>query len=1153
MDPLSVTLAVVTLATAVKDLAELGQKIHESFAKVSKNLRNAQRLAGNIKEMVNEINTFCEDHQDVLANMKDFCMALQGLLVKFRGFEASILPLLPKTGRRKLGPFIRGWWNNNKIQDCISDLEIDVVKVMRGYMMKNAMRTEVKLERIHQETSRGLSSITAGLEVLEVVRRDVSALRTTTASTITHGLYESSGTTSNDFNHNVIMFAQSTLSTSAPMLRTPNVITEELMTAAYIKLQINNIAVIVEKMSMPPASATTNAASFSFTPVLEQASMSVTQLRHHVVRQVITVRDLLDTPCNHTVSIEDGARALSMLAIALRTLGMDHESILLGNWAIMLFRALVDASGGRHAQWRARLALYLCNQSVRDGDKKQSLQTIGEALTIAQDLRNQNREDTHFQILHSEILFQYARLADNQQSIEMSIKGIQVLEDIFNVRAFTLADGEIQSVVQPTSSFFDCLFSLAPPISAIIDYACSLQNLGIYISRNGPSWHQSTLALGRLALALRQKIVAIHGHVHKAGLADTLLMLVQSAAARCIPIEELVEIADECIQILRELAENNPLYYARKLVGALQVKATTLEKLGQDTEAVATWEEVVNLAGQIVQDSELCAHLLGHLSNQFRRLKRYDDAVRTGMLAITTHHGQAETRAWRYFYMSEDLRQLCSYKQSAEAAQTSVALFRHLAIRNYKKWKYGLMEGLSNLAYCLTALGDYSEALVAWKESASMVDNFLDTNTGGASSCVIDRCCATLFIHLRTSLILKDEEECLKVCSTAVQYLRQVLEIYPQNKHVNLHLFSAQFYHAHNMIRVGRPQDVQQCVDHWFDIWCSKAEPISGSEMASWQALMLTLKVNALDAQGSTKQALLAAQKVRGIVRSSVSDNQLCFSAMIWSMAYEAQQQTALGNCEEALQVAEEALRLARDNKLKPTIENLVWSLYAVGFTALTCRNYKRAVKAAQEGCDVLASPKDLKSWQDSDWRERRVFIHPSLFAILSSAEANLGRCNIALEHAHRAVDASQKMGEMKADISATTAERSYMETRGNLAEILLTTGDLSQAQEICEERSAYYSQRVEKRMGEYRDLAPILSMLGILCCSEGHHEKGEAAAQELSRIMKTLGSAFPSLQEQVKLRLRNQAQVPILKALNDMGQKLNCGHQKEVASFAAI
>jgi hypothetical protein len=38
MDPLSITLAVVSLASAVKDMVELGQKIHKSFAKVSKNI-----------------------------------------------------------------------------------------------------------------------------------------------------------------------------------------------------------------------------------------------------------------------------------------------------------------------------------------------------------------------------------------------------------------------------------------------------------------------------------------------------------------------------------------------------------------------------------------------------------------------------------------------------------------------------------------------------------------------------------------------------------------------------------------------------------------------------------------------------------------------------------------------------------------------------------------------------------------------------------------------------------------------------------------------------------------------------------------------------------------------------------------------------------
>jgi hypothetical protein len=37
-------------------------------------------MAESIKEMVEEINVFCEDHKDVLANTKDFLLALQSLL-----------------------------------------------------------------------------------------------------------------------------------------------------------------------------------------------------------------------------------------------------------------------------------------------------------------------------------------------------------------------------------------------------------------------------------------------------------------------------------------------------------------------------------------------------------------------------------------------------------------------------------------------------------------------------------------------------------------------------------------------------------------------------------------------------------------------------------------------------------------------------------------------------------------------------------------------------------------------------------------------------------------------------------------------------------------------------------------------------------------
>ncbi|KAF5319591.1 hypothetical protein D9619_008378 [Psilocybe cf. subviscida] len=1125
--------------------------------------------------------------------MKDFCVALLGLLDKFRSFEASILPLLPKTGRSKLGLFIRGWLNNNIIQENISDLESDIVRVIRKYMVKSAMRVEVMQRMNHQETIRGLTNVhddvTQGLHALAVVERNVSAIAATTTP---HRSYESSGTTSDEFNRSIIMFAQSTPSTSTPMLRRPEVITEELMTAAYIKLQIDSIAMIVENISTIPAPGAQHSVNrLSWNPIVESSSMSIIHLRHHVVREVTIIRDLLESEgLVQTVSIDAARTPLNNLSVALGMLGMLRESILVGNWTITLARTLVNAFSDGNPDCGATLVFYLFNQSIRywdSGDKAQSLQTVKEAHTITQNLRNQYGGENRFQVLHSQILLHYATLVDNQQSMKMCIEAIHILEGILDVQAVTQTKSrqEILSLTvgQSHSSFLEHLFSSASEssITTIVVYALALEGLAdCLLIDDHPD---SALYLRLLALAVHRKLVSFYGHEYKTQLAEALLSLVQDGTASHMPAEQLLNIADDGaeafivnsgppyrtepyygrtvvrtvpsdtkIQLRRygygqTLADNNPPYYARMLVNALRVKATTLQNLGQDAEAIAIWEEIASLARQIIQDSELCATALNTLAIQFRRLKRHDDAVRTGTLAITTYREGLDTQALGYFHLSRDLQKLRRYKEAAEAARTSVTLYRRLAIRDPETWMSDLTEGLSDLARCLAALGDYAEASIALAESVGILDNFLGAHMG-ASSDVIDRYCAALDIHHKISIILKDKEESLKVSSTAVQYFRRLSDSYPQNENIVDWLSWSEFRNAYNMLRVGCLQDALHHLEHWFDAWHTKNEAISESSIASWHAAMMNLKAHVLDAQGCTEQALSATLKVHGIVSLFFSTDRSCFLEMIESMHHEARLRWSLGDNGEALQVAEEALRLARANKLESAVGGLLWSLHAVAITASSYLDYNRAAEAAREGCNISAG----QNWRSIEC-EYNIFLRPSLFALLSSAEANVGMYDTALEYAHCAVDASLEIADIKLYISATIAKQSYMETRGNLAEILLATGDLAQARQICEERSAYFSDRVENRMGEYRDLAPILRMLGVLCCSDGRHEEGDAAAKELSRIMRTLGSAFPSLQEQVKIRLRHQANVPILKVLDDMCHKLNCKHQAGIISLFAI
>ncbi|KAF5319669.1 hypothetical protein D9619_008390 [Psilocybe cf. subviscida] len=221
-------------------------------------------------------------------------------------------------------------------------------------------------------------------------------------------------------------------------------------------------------------------------------------------------------------------------------------------------------------------------------------------------------------------------------------------------------------------------------------------------------------------------------------------------------------------------------------------------------------------------------------------------------------------------------------------------------------------------------------------------------------------------------------------------------------------------------------------------------------------------------AEVNPRSDFLAARPpwVHNVVRLSTSISQPPCYQMVDLIVHEARLLLNLGDSEEALQVANEALQLARANNLEPMANSLVWALHAVAFTALSYGDHKCALEAAQEGCDVCAS----SDWQNIEG-EHNAFIRPSMLAFRSSAEANLGRCQSALEYAHQAIHTSLDIRHKKLDVLATTSEQSYMETRGNLADILLASGDLAQARQICEERRAYFSKRVDRRMGEYREL----------------------------------------------------------------------------------
>lgn len=372
-----------------------------------------------------------------------------------------------------------------------------------------------------------------------------------------------------------------------------------------IEYEVRSMLRSLEMLKLP-APGPNFVAEFQLAPMLEAASMSLAHLRHHVMQQITRIHHLLDSERTRTAYVfYESGQALSSLSAGLQQLDMGPQSILVGNSAITLARALVEAVNNESPDRRADLATCLRRQSARhhrSGDKIQSLQAIDEAHKITQDLLSHHWVKSPFRILYSLVLMQYAEIVDDERSIKTTIEAIQVLEDILSIQAFTLSKLHeeiiIDSVIRPRFSLLNHLskFSRAPTM--IPAYALALQNLGLYLLRDGQD--KCALDLQLLAIAIHRIMVSTHGCEYRVHLGRALSALVRGGTATGAPFDELVDMADECIEILRELAGRNPLIYARELVDVIHAKDRVLENLEGGDDGTTTGKEADGLTERII-------------------------------------------------------------------------------------------------------------------------------------------------------------------------------------------------------------------------------------------------------------------------------------------------------------------------------------------------------------------------------------------------------------------------------------------------------------------------------------------------------------------------------------------------------------------------
>ncbi|KAF9542897.1 hypothetical protein CPC08DRAFT_801500 [Agrocybe pediades] len=149
-DPLSITLAAITLGPALKDLTELGLKLHESFKKHAHNMHAAESLAADTLEIVQDIENFYIARGDTLDNLPDVRDAIGRLSKDMQSVYDRCLPMLqhansPERGLRRTLFKVELWRNSKEVESNIRNLRDNANKCYRRFTRHTQLGTAVAI------------------------------------------------------------------------------------------------------------------------------------------------------------------------------------------------------------------------------------------------------------------------------------------------------------------------------------------------------------------------------------------------------------------------------------------------------------------------------------------------------------------------------------------------------------------------------------------------------------------------------------------------------------------------------------------------------------------------------------------------------------------------------------------------------------------------------------------------------------------------------------------------------------------------------------------------------------------------------------------------------------------------------------------------
>ncbi|KAF4610295.1 hypothetical protein D9613_010359 [Agrocybe pediades] len=608
-DPLSITLAAITLGTALKDLTELALKLHESFKKHSHNMRAAESLAADTLEIVQDIEKFYIARGDVLDTLPDVGDAVARLSRDMQFVSAQCLPILqlansPERGLRKTLFKIEQWRNRKEVESNIRNLREQANKCYRRFTRHAQLGTAVAIGELKGAVSEGFSATTRQLSTLQLVS-----------------------------DNNVLAFMGSTravLSTLPPGV----MLSEDLVFKLYVRGHVGKIDDILKNLASKQSYAIESYAvesyaveepddvhsrpphTYSVLPL--RTSKAVHYARGNTVTELIRVQQGLWNVEAGGNSIQEGAWALRNVAIDLYQLEMYAESLILCTWTVDLYKTLSRSHGDVYAPHLALAFFNLACTSYLTGNFAQAMAMTTECLSLLKTCAPAFATEA----LTACILSQSAYFRNAIG--EYPSASLQDAKDSSTI--FERLGADQMAVIGPPQggSYPIFVLRLTGGDRLIYGYACALnaQREFLYDSAR----YQEALDVGERALQVYRRLAQCYKYIYFESMVATLChFLCDDVFRDIIPLSSALNYAQEAVQIWEEV--QGPTETKEHILDSLAMQTKIFVEMGRPSDALTVFQKLARRVRTMATNQRMYIHKMHDLASRLHSKKHYAEAA----------------------------------------------------------------------------------------------------------------------------------------------------------------------------------------------------------------------------------------------------------------------------------------------------------------------------------------------------------------------------------------------------------------------------------------------------------------------------------------------------------------------------------------------